>query len=441
MTATVVDPRPNAAECLRARQHVLHRRVLATLLAVHIPVLAGFALWGPLGGEHWAAHLAPVLLLSWLAWLLQRHPAGPFVVTLGLMTCSATLVHLSGGSIEAHFHFFAMLGFVALFRDWKPYALAVGFVVLHHGVLGVLMPGAVYNHPAAIANPWLWAGVHGGLVLLASCGIMLFWRMNDDAHKAVASLWEERYEQQRELATELQRTEQLKTELLQVVSHEFKTPLTCILGFAQTLKARAPEDIDGLVTEGLDVIERQAERLTRLVDHVLGATAPIVSSGGSCDVGAVAARVCRQLAADPAMVGKRLEWEATPGLWWQLDEDSTEQVLLNLVDNAVKHGIPDTSVHLRVTSTAGAVRLTVANSAALGDSDLERFFLPFERGQSELSGPDGWGLGLHIVRKLVTSAGGDIVGEVDAGEVTFTAQVPDPVGSSTAVPAPVAARR
>src|SRR5260370_16806570 len=82
------------------------------------------------------------------------------VAALGLIASSAVLVHLSGGYIEFHFHFFVMVGLLALYQEWAPFLFAIGFVLLHHGVVGVLDPSAVYNHPAAIAHPWRWAGIH-----------------------------------------------------------------------------------------------------------------------------------------------------------------------------------------------------------------------------------------------------------------------------------------
>src|SRR5260370_39394173 len=82
------------------------------------------------------------------------------VAAFGLIASSAVLVHLSGGYIEFHFHFFVMVGLLALYQEWAPFLFAIGFVLLHHGVVGVLDPSAVYNHPAAIAHPWRGAGIH-----------------------------------------------------------------------------------------------------------------------------------------------------------------------------------------------------------------------------------------------------------------------------------------
>jgi PAS domain S-box-containing protein len=101
--------------------------------------------------------------------------------TVGVMTSSAVLVHLSGGVIEVHFHFFVMLSIIALYNDWVPFLLAVAYVVLHHGIIGVLYPDEVYNHAAAINNPWKWAGIHGVFVLMASITGLVAWRLTEKA--------------------------------------------------------------------------------------------------------------------------------------------------------------------------------------------------------------------------------------------------------------------
>jgi hypothetical protein len=99
---------------------------------------------------------------------------------LGLITCSAMLVHFSGGVIEMHFHFFVALGVLTLYQDWFTFLLALGYVVVHHGVFGYLAPHSVFNHPAAWRHPILWALIHGAFVL-AMCGVLLVtWRLNEN---------------------------------------------------------------------------------------------------------------------------------------------------------------------------------------------------------------------------------------------------------------------
>jgi diguanylate cyclase (GGDEF)-like protein len=98
---------------------------------------------------------------------------------LGLVTASAILVHFWGGTIEAHFHFFVVIPILALYQDWAPFLCALLYVVVHHGLLGALDPGSVYNHPDAVAHPWRWALIHAVFVLGASAACLVSWRGNE----------------------------------------------------------------------------------------------------------------------------------------------------------------------------------------------------------------------------------------------------------------------
>jgi signal transduction histidine kinase len=107
-------------------------------------------------------------------------------VALGLVTSSAIFVHLSGGYIELHFHFFVMIVFLAFYQEWVPFGVAIGYVALHHGLFGVLWPEKVYNHAAAFESPWTWAGIHAFFVLWASAGSVIAWRYNEKAYALAA---------------------------------------------------------------------------------------------------------------------------------------------------------------------------------------------------------------------------------------------------------------
>ena len=102
-------------------------------------------------------------------------------VSFGLISSSAILVHLSGGYIELHFHFFVMLVFLALYQDWVPYLLAVGYVAIHHGIVGTLWPEEVFNHGAALNAPWTWAGIHAFFILFQCVGSIVAWRFTEKA--------------------------------------------------------------------------------------------------------------------------------------------------------------------------------------------------------------------------------------------------------------------
>ncbi len=133
---------------------------------------AGLTLFGVVRGFGVAHTIQDASLVAVLA-MLAGQPTGSrrlraSAAVLGLVVASAVLVHLSGGATEAHFHFFVVVGIITLYQDWVPFGLALAFVVVHHGLLGVLHPTSVYDQPAAWRNPWKWALIHGVFVLAAS---------------------------------------------------------------------------------------------------------------------------------------------------------------------------------------------------------------------------------------------------------------------------------
>lgn len=101
------------------------------------------------------------------------------MATVGLMVSSAVLVHFFDGLVEMHFHFFVMVVVVSLYQSWVPFLMALGFVLLHHGLAGMVQPGAVYDHPTSQA--WTWAAVHAGFVLAQSVASLVCWRVSENA--------------------------------------------------------------------------------------------------------------------------------------------------------------------------------------------------------------------------------------------------------------------
>jgi PAS domain S-box-containing protein len=161
-----------------------HRGILA-LLWLHVPALLIFAL---LQGETFTHSLseASAVAVPAVAALLayRRRRLSTILASVGLVSASAVLVHLSGGTIEAHFHFFIMVGVVVLYQDWWPFGVAIAFVTLHHGIAGALAPLEVYNHPSAIQHPWRWAAIHGLAILGMSAAGFVNWRLNESLQRA-----------------------------------------------------------------------------------------------------------------------------------------------------------------------------------------------------------------------------------------------------------------
>jgi signal transduction histidine kinase len=156
-------------------------RLLQWVLVAHVPVLAviGVVLHNPLLPLTLA--LAIPLLCAGAGRLLRHHRRlGSGFVSAGLVWCSTALVGITNGTIESHFHFFIIIGFIALYQDWVPFLLNVLFTVLTHGVGSMWLRTLMFNHPAAQEHPWLWSLIHGVAVLLACVGVMLFWRVTED---------------------------------------------------------------------------------------------------------------------------------------------------------------------------------------------------------------------------------------------------------------------
>src|SRR3954451_21850472 len=145
-----------------------HRAVL-TLVLIQTALLFLYGLIQ--GNELWHAGLdagsiiiAPTIVEGFR---MRNQALRATAASFGLIMSAAVLTHLSGGYIEAHFHFFVMLAVIALYQSWEPFLLSIIFVLVHHGIAGVIEPGSVFNHPDAIAHPWRWAAIHAGFVSAA----------------------------------------------------------------------------------------------------------------------------------------------------------------------------------------------------------------------------------------------------------------------------------
>ena len=130
--------------------------------------------------HHSLAHAAALVPICGIALLIQdRRRVASVLVSLGLITACALLVHVWHGQTEAHFLFFVTIVVLALYEDWVPFLVAAAYVVIHHGAMGALDPNGVYSHQDAIDHPWKWALIHGGFVVAAGVASVAAWRLNE----------------------------------------------------------------------------------------------------------------------------------------------------------------------------------------------------------------------------------------------------------------------
>lgn len=98
---------------------------------------------------------------------------------LGLLTAAAAFVHVAHGLTEAHFAFFVLVVCLTLYEDWLPFLVAVAFVLVHHGVFGMLQPEAVFSGASLDGSTWKWAAVHALFVAAAGAAAIVVWGANE----------------------------------------------------------------------------------------------------------------------------------------------------------------------------------------------------------------------------------------------------------------------
>jgi diguanylate cyclase (GGDEF)-like protein/PAS domain S-box-containing protein len=156
----------------------------------------GLVLFSWAQGNSWLhniAHAGALVPIGVIALMIEdRRRAASVLVSLGLITSCALLVHIWHGAIEAHFLFFVTIVVLALYEDWVPFLVAAAYVVIHHGAMGALDPDGVYNHQDAVDHPWKWALIHGGFVVAAGIASLAAWRLNEGV-RAAASESEARF--------------------------------------------------------------------------------------------------------------------------------------------------------------------------------------------------------------------------------------------------------
>jgi two-component system, cell cycle sensor histidine kinase and response regulator CckA len=153
---------------------------IRALLVAHLLAIPVFGVAAGVDGWHLVGETAVLAAFTMVAYSGRLQPrVQSSAVCLGLLSAAGILVHLSGGYIEVHFHFFVLIGLITLYQDWIPFLLSIGYVFLHHGIVGALDPASVYNHPDAVAHPWKWAAIHGAFVFGASVVGLVSWRLNE----------------------------------------------------------------------------------------------------------------------------------------------------------------------------------------------------------------------------------------------------------------------
>jgi signal transduction histidine kinase len=342
-------------------------------------------------------------------------------VAVGLMTASATLVHLSGGYIEFHFHFFVMLVFLALLQDWVPYILAIAYVAIHHGLVGALWPEEVFNHSAAINAPWTWAGIHAFFILCSSVGSIIAWRFNEKALDKI-----------KKQAAELEEASKLQADFTAMIAHDLRAPISTVLNTAELMVDGLFGPVNDEQKEWLGRMEITCRNVVNIVSDFLDISK---IEAGRLDLIKKRIDLYKLIQGSlksymPMATVKKISMTTVlePGLpEISADERRLEQVLSNLISNAIKFTAAGGVVEIGARRLDGDIRFWVKDTGeGIPPDELGDLFEKYRQSTSgKISQSKGTGLGLVICKKIAEAHGGRISVESRVGEgSTFSMEIP-----------------
>lgn len=248
------------------------------------------------------------------------------------------------------------------------------------------------------------------------------YRQRSAMRRQVEALEQSRREQQALLEKlnaaqlDLERAVRMRDDFMSVVAHELRTPLNTLFLETQlrrmqiergNLAAFAPEQIGKMVARD----DRQIRNMVRLIDDMLDVSR--IRSGTlsvrptRVELAGLLRRVIDDLEQQAVAVGSCMTLDAAQPVegWW--DEFRIEQVVVNLLTNALRYG-GGKPVEVGLSATPGGARIEVRDHGiGISEQDQQRIFQQFERGGGGKSA-DGLGLGLYITRQLVEAHGGKI---------------------------------
>jgi len=220
-----------------------------------------------------------------------------------------------------------------------------------------------------------------------------------------------------------------------MLGHDLRSPLSAIV---MTAKCLAQLHAGQQVSEAAEILIRSGESMQMLLDDLtdfnrtnLGLGLKIVPS--EIDLAKTAQNELEQFRA--AYPDRRIEFAPSGDTHRRWDAVRVQQLLRNLVSNAIRHGSPDTPVLVALRGEQPEVRLEVTNSGRIEPSEIRQIFDPLRRGTSEGASheaTEGLGLGLFIVREIAKAHGGEVEAHCEGDQTTFAVRLPRPKGTSVA---------
>ena len=328
---------------------------------------------------------------------------------------------------------------------WRRYHRAFGAVGMGLAIAGMhyaamvaaQFPAQPVSGAALVDKGWL-AGAVTTITLFVLLSALLLSLIEARAAARTAKV-------QASLA-EVAETSRAKDEFLAMLGHELRNPLASISNAVHLLQHDAADDTHRKFAEG--VIARQSQHLARIVDDLLDVgraiSGKMLLRRQPLDLHATVAEALRTLEGAGLTLGRRVELEGA-SVWIDADRTRIEQVVNNLVSNAVRHTETGGRIRLRIDANDDAAKLTVTDDGVgmHADTAAHVFELFFQAQQGPERTRGGLGIGLTLTRRIVELHGGAIEAASDGlgSGATFTVRLPVTVlPASISAPADAAAQ-
>ena len=230
------------------------------------------------------------------------------------------------------------------------------------------------------------------------------------------------------MAEELGESERVKNDFISSISHELRTPLTAIRGWSETMIATQSEDLDPTTRRGIEVIYKETERLSKLVEELLDSSR--IQNGrfklmvAPVDIVAEFEDTVFMMMERGRLENVTIEYEAGPETVEILaDKNRLKQVFFNIIDNAIKHSHTDGKIETAVTLSDTHVCFTIADHGeGISEEDLPFVKQMFYKGHSQKRGS---GIGLGVADEIIKRHSGtlDIQSQQGTG-TTVTISLP-----------------
>ncbi len=219
----------------------------------------------------------------------------------------------------------------------------------------------------------------------------------------------------------LREVENLRSAFLSMLGHELQTPLSIIKGYTSTLARSDAKWNKKTLHDGLQIIEEECDRLSKLVNRLLLASRiesrTVTLKKEPVQLSAMASKVVRRLESVTSIHKFELDFDPDfPEIY--ADPERMEEVLTNLVDNAIKYSPKGGRITIMGRASTDHVKATVADEGVgISRREMERIFERFHRGDgSQVQKVRGMGLGLYICKSIVEAHGGKIEVFSEAGK-------------------------